>query len=157
MSTINCLRLNGQFKVVERTNLIWRPAVFALIVQAGNLLVLTLKATGKYHIPGGGVELGDSVQATLLREVNEETGIAIKIGPLVHFNELFFYYDPSGKAYHGLHFYYRCQPKSTALVADEQVQDGSAGQPRWVPIDQLKPDDFQSEGEAILACCQATS
>lgn len=42
--------------------------------------------------------------ATLQREIHEETGIAVDVEKLLHFEEFFFYYDPSDTAYHGLFF-----------------------------------------------------
>ena len=33
---------------------------------------------GKYEIPGGGVEKGESVEQGLKREVKEETGLTVK-------------------------------------------------------------------------------
>ena len=155
MSTVNCITLSGQYKAIPKGDLILRPAAFAIIVSQGQLLTLTLQASGRYHLPGGGVETGDSLTSTLIREVAEETGVDIEVGPLVHFAELFFYYNPSGRAYHGLHFYYHCWPKSLSLLADDQVQDGSAGQPRWRSLESLEATDFQNEGQAILDICQS--
>ncbi|MBN1310271.1 MAG: hypothetical protein JXB30_02550, partial [Anaerolineae bacterium] len=70
------------------------------------------------------------------------------------FEELFFYYDPSERAYHGLHFYYICRPKTLALVDDSQVNDEAAEQPRWVSIEGLQAQDFQAHGDIIVDLCR---
>jgi hypothetical protein len=63
-------------------------------------------------------------------------------------------HDPSDRAYHGLHFYFICRPKTLRLLADDQVDDGSAEQPRWVEIRGLHPEDFQIHGDVVLELCK---
>ena len=53
---------------------------------------------------------------------------------------MFSYYDPSGRAYHGLHFYYFCRPLTIELIDDELVEDGAAEKPRWMAIKDLQPE-----------------
>lgn len=150
---VECVTLDGQRKVVRKSKLILRPAAYAIILHNQRILLLKLQHTGKYHLPGGGIEVGERIVNTLKREVQEETGIEIEVGELVHFEELFFYYDPSGKAYHGMQFYYLCQPKTLVLLDDGQVNDGSAEKPRWVKVNGLRSQDFQIHGKIILSLC----
>ncbi len=109
-----------------------------------------MQYTEKYHLPGGGISVGETIEATLKREIREETGVEIEVGRFAHFEEIFFYYDPSDRVYHGLHFYYICRPKTIGLLEDDQVNDGSAEKPRWVNIEHLHAQDFQSGGKVIL-------
>lgn len=155
MTMINCVTLSGAIKPVPAEMVKFRPAAYAILLREQKILLLKMKATGKYHLPGGGVEINERLEAALQREMQEETGIQIRVERLAHFEELFFYYDPSGHAYHGLHFYYICTPVAGQLIADEQVQDEAAEQPRWVALVNLHPDDFQVSGEKVLAICQA--
>lgn len=150
MTAVECTTLYGHSKKVPRDSLVLRPAAYAIIVSQGRLLLLTLRHSGKYHLPGGRIEAGERVEETLRREVQEETGIGIEVGELARFREVFFYYDPSETAYHGLHFYYLCMPVTQNLVADDRVQDDSAEKPRWIDIRDLQPDDFQVHGDLIL-------
>jgi mutator protein MutT len=148
MSTIACITLDGQTKMVEKESLILRPAAYAIVFQHDCLLVMKLRPTGKYHLPGGEIEVGERIEDTLKRELKEETGIIIEVNKLVHFNEFIFHY--AERAYHGLHFYYHCTPKTNKLIADHLVEDGAAEQPRWRAIKELQAEDFQSNGEMIL-------
>ena len=136
--------------MMPRESLILRPAAYAILVHQGKLLLLKMRQTGKYHLPGGGIQVGERMEETLKREVKEEAGIEIEVKSLVYFEEVFFYYDPSRKAYHGLHFHFICQPKTFELLRDDCVQDDSAGNPRWVEIQELQAQDFQIHGEVVL-------
>lgn len=154
MPAIECITLSGQKRVVQEKDLILRPAVYAIVVNDNKILLLRMSATGKYHLPGGGIKPGERMNDTLKRELWEETGIKVKVGKFVHFEEHFFYYDPSHTAYHGLHFYYVCTPETVMLLKDDQVVDESAGNPRWIDVRDLKAEDFQTTGEVILDLCR---
>lgn len=122
-SEVGCITLDGHTKTIKKDRLILRPTAYALIMHESKLLLLKMRHTGKYHIPGGGVEIGEYMEDTLKREVQEETGIEIEVVQFAHFVEVFFYYDPSDRAYHGLHFYIICRPTTLGLLADDQVDD----------------------------------
>ncbi len=157
MSEVECVTLDGHKRLVPVDALIWRPAAYALVVQGANVLLLKMKQTGKYHPPGGGIHIDEQIEEALKRETREETGLEIEVGALAHFAELFFYYDPSGRAYHGLHLYYYCRAKTSELLEDDQVEDGAAGQPRWIAIQALRAEDFQSDGQAVIDLCKRMS
>jgi len=150
MSDIDCITLDGSIKRIPESSLILRPAAYGILLNQHRILLMRMRHTGKYHLPGGGLNIGETLETTLKREVMEETGVEIDVHQLVHFKEAFFYYDPSGKAYHGLHFYYRCTPRSLALIRDDQVNDSAAGKPRWIELDTLKAEDFQLYGNLII-------
>ncbi len=116
-----------------------------------------MRHTGKYHPPGGGMSAGERVEDALIREVREETGIEVEVEGFARFEELFFYYDPSDTAYHGLHLYYRCSPRSLKLHDASQTKDDSAGEPQWVDIAGLQAQDFQAFGNAMLDLCRDAS
>ena len=89
------------------------------------------------------------------REVREETGLEIEIERFVGFKEDFFYYDPADFAFHGLMFFYLCRPLTFTLAMDDQIEDDEVEAPRWVPIDQLRPEDIQSHSEIVLRALQS--
>jgi len=65
--------------------------VKGIIRKNGHILVL-VKPNGKLDLPGGRVEDGETVQSALQREINEETGLKVKINDPVE--EWSFYKTP---------------------------------------------------------------
>src|SRR3989338_5828239 len=69
-------------------------ATKAFIVHKGKVLILRESTkysdgtqVGKYDIPGGRMKPGETWQENLLREIKEETGIAIQIGDPISVGE----------------------------------------------------------------------
>ena len=100
------------------------------------------------------MEADERIEETLRRELKEETGIEIRVGRLVHFEEVFFFYNPTGRAYHGLHFYHLGIPKTDEVIEDYEVVGDSAENPSWVAIQNLRGEDFQILGDKIIDLCQ---
>jgi ADP-ribose pyrophosphatase YjhB (NUDIX family) len=62
------------------------PCVGALVVHDGRLLVVRRGRSpgrGLWSVPGGRVERGESLQDAVVREVAEETGLAVRPGAVV--------------------------------------------------------------------------
>lgn len=65
-----------------------------LLIDHRVLLVRHAKEGRSYHLlPGGGVEWGETLSAALVREVAEETGLAIDVGRPILLSDTI---DPSG-------------------------------------------------------------
>lgn len=61
-----------------------RPSVAAIITNDdGHVLLQRRSDNGLWGLPGGGVEIGESVSTAIVREVQEETGLTVEIERLV--------------------------------------------------------------------------
>ena len=62
-----------------------RIRVAGILVQDGKILLVRHDKNEQSYwlIPGGGVDFGESAEAALVREYQEEVGLPIEVGPLV--------------------------------------------------------------------------
>jgi ADP-ribose pyrophosphatase YjhB (NUDIX family) len=91
-----------------------RLAVRALILHQDRLLLVNAyrdARLGLWCAPGGGCEAGQSLPENLAREVTEETGLTIGVGPPVLVNE---FHDPE-TGFHQVELFFRCTLQSGIL------------------------------------------
>lgn len=150
MALVKCRTIFNETKLVPAESLIQRPSVYGIITQNGELLVAEAEFTRRYVLPGGGIDKGEDIQAALMREVREETGIDVEVGAFLHFETDLFYYDPLDLAIHGFLFYYACKPLALELNTPDYPPIEGLIKPLWVDIDQLSADSFQSHGELVM-------
>lgn len=94
-----------------------RLGVRALILLDDRLLLVNAHRGRKPDVwcaPGGGVERGHSLPQNLIREVHEETGLSVAVGPEVLVNE---FHDPAS-GYHQVDVYFRCTVTAGRLRDD---------------------------------------
>jgi 8-oxo-dGTP diphosphatase len=69
---------------------VWvRVGVKGAILREGRLLLLRRRkdsdiCPGLWDLPGGGVEEGSTLDGTLVREILEETGFRVRVGPILY-------------------------------------------------------------------------
>lgn len=147
---IKFVGLHGEAAMVPKEKIALRPSVYGLIISEGKLLLTITKSTGKYWPPGGGIDIGETMEMALKREVLEECGIEIDVSKPLFFREKFFYYAPTEEASQIYLLFFLGTPKNaSATLSSNDLHDESID-PQWVEISSLKSADFQGFGEEIM-------
>lgn len=136
-------------KTMQQPNILY-TAVKALIKnEQGKVLVLrqadpTMTGYNQYHLPGGIVELGESVRDNLAREVYEELGVQGSVGRLIDVGEWFARRDDDVMQFIGLFF--ECQIKTADFVLQKAEVDHAC----WVGQDDIDTTDILEPSKSIM-------
>jgi 8-oxo-dGTP diphosphatase len=106
--------------------------VGAVIVQDGKVLLVKRKhepLAGQWSLPGGAVEVGETLEACLVREMLEETGLEVRVGPVIEvFDRIT--HDAEGRVmYHFVLVDYLCWPTGGTLCASSDVAEARFADP----------------------------
>lgn len=113
-----------------------RLAVRAVIVQDGRLLLVNAYPGDQSDLwcaPGGGVEKHQSLPENLAREVYEETGLTVRVGPPCLINE---FHDPE-RGFHQVDLFFRCSVEAGELTEDWDDPEGVVHSRRFFSEEKL--------------------
>ena len=100
--------------------------VGAVIVDEGRVLIVKRRyepLAGQWSLPGGAVELGETLEASIAREMLEETGLEIEVGPVIEVFDRITRDETGSVRYHFVLVDYLCWPIGGALAAGSDVAD----------------------------------
>ena len=102
-----------------------RPSVSAVIFdRRGRLLLQQRSDGGPWGLPGGSVEIGESVREAVIREVREETGLRVRARRLVGvYSEprLQVVRYPDGNVWHYVSLCFECAVQGGALTTCDET------------------------------------
>jgi len=110
-------------------------AVGAIVIDKGAILLVKRDrepARGQWSLPGGRVEIGETLREALIREVREETGVDVDIDGLIGTAERVVRDDDGEIAFHYVILDYVCTARSTEVKAGDDASDV-----RWVPVGEM--------------------
>ena len=101
---------------------------------------------GRWSVPGGALEVGETLAEGLAREVREETGLDVEVGPAVDvFDRIT--RDADGRVqFHYVLADYLCRPAGGALAAGSDVAEVALADP-----DDLAPYDLTPKTLEVIA------
>ncbi len=111
-----------------------------LLVRRGNE-----PSKGKLGIPGGVVELGETAEEAVVREVGEETGIRVKPRRVLDVLDSIVRDGESGIRFHYVLLEFLCEPLGGELRASSDVSDAL-----WAPLERLEELDVMPRSRAFI-------
>lgn len=118
-----------------------RPGVAAVIFGEGGVLLQLRDDNGRWGLPGGAVEPGESVTAAIVREVREETGLDVEPVRLIGVysdpaNHQVIAY-PDGNVIHYVSSVFECAVRGGTLTCCDESLDLRFFDPAALPPDAL--------------------
>lgn len=111
--------------------------VGAVVFDRGRVLLVKRghePLKGEWSLPGGAVELGETLEAAVAREVLEETGLAVEVGPVVDVVDRVQRSEDGRVEYHYVIVDYLCRADT-----DRVVHGSDADDVRWASVGELGP------------------
>jgi ADP-ribose pyrophosphatase YjhB (NUDIX family) len=106
--------------------------VGAVVIVEGRV-VLVKRAheplLGHWNLPGGGVELGETLEAACAREVREETGLEVRVGPVIDVFDRITFDERGTVQYHFVLVDYLCHPAGGSLHRGSDASDVALADP----------------------------
>ena len=127
-----------------------RPVVgVGAVVLNGDRVLLVKRGheplKGEWSLPGGKVELGETLEAAVAREVLEETGLDVEVGPVIEVFDRIFHATDGRVEYHYVLVDYLCR------ALDDRILSGSdAEEVRWVTPEDLEAYRLTEKATSVI-------
>lgn len=144
IKSIICKDVFGNQYTVPVDELNIRVGVYAVIIE-NNKILLTRQWDG-YSLIGGGVEKGETIEESIVREVKEETGLTITPDKIIHQATTFFKRNAESQANQSIQLYFT-HSQLHGQINNDNITDSEKtytnGTPEWVDLDKIDDINFR--------------
>lgn len=120
--------------------------VCGMIIHDNKILAMHDERSPYYYLPGGRVQLGETVEDAVLREIREELEIGAAIVRPLWFNQGFFTEEVSGEQFHEICIYFLMDISHTDLLSKGKQfvlnENNHRHTFEWLEFDRLKDEYF---------------
>lgn len=131
--------------------LFFRPSVYGVIIEKGKILLSKQWGDG-YDFPGGGVELGETIEEALIREVKEETGYNVKVKKFITVKDSFFKPGNEDIFMHSILIYFSCEVSGGEIgdLSLDAYEKEYVDKPEWIDLKDLRKVRFYNALESSI-------
>lgn len=137
MASVICRGIQGERREVAAADLAWRPSVYGVAIRDDK--VLLVPQWDGYDFPGGGMEIGETIDEAFKREFWEETGLDAERGDVLACESDFFIHPATQKAHNTILMY------CSALNVSGEISDAHfdenekkyAKKAEWIALDRI--------------------
>jgi 8-oxo-dGTP diphosphatase len=122
--------------------------VGGVTIQDGRVLLIRRAfppLQGEWSIPGGGLDVGETIVEGVRRELMEETGIAVRVLEHIETLERIVYDEQERVRYHFVIIDYLCEALGGELRSGSDVTDAA-----WVSRDDLPPYKVREAATRVI-------
>ena len=122
--------------------------VGAVIIDDGKVVLIKRRyepLKGQWSLPGGGVEVGETLETAVAREMLEETGLEVEVGPVIEVFDRITRDEDQRVRYHYVLVDYLCWPVAGVLQAGSDADAAVL-----VDLAQLEPFQLTKKATAVI-------
>lgn len=114
--------------------------VAGILIKDNKVLIHRLTSDDFYAFPGGRVEINESTENTIIREMEEELNLKVNVDRLLWVCEHFFTHKK--EKYHEICFYYLIQSEDNSILQRGErfniIEENREFEFKWVKLENLK-------------------